>query len=202
MVTLVLLWLPSKFLNTVHSFRPIVDSVVVPSLLTSSATSLNSDVLGAAFCTPENVGERAFTPHLICVMKKGGNIRLNMMTVEDLGSGSVDIGKSIISETLPVEEFQGVDYEAPTLAMGNFPDAICCSLGNIIVVLLRASGAMIGYEFKKSSLSMIAKENVGHYIVDAVMRYSAIEGVAEVVMLLSDKENHKDGRIVSYFFRS
>jgi hypothetical protein len=51
-------------------------------------------------------------------------------------------------------------------------------------------------------LSLIALEGVGHYVIDAVMRYSAEVGGAEIVMLLSDEANPKDGRIVSFCFRS
>ena len=151
---------------------------------------------------PQNVDDGAFVPHLLSVVKVDASFKLTISALREPAPDSVALGGTILSEILPLAEFQGIDLEAPTLAMGNFPDAICCSLGSIIVVILRAMGAMVAYEFKNNDLQRIAKENVGHYVVDAVLRYSAIEGGAEVVMLLSDNENQKDGRIVSFYFRS
>jgi len=86
--------------------------------------------------------------------------------------------------------------------MGAFPEVLICSLGNIIVVIVRAAGFMIAYELKENALEAVVQENVGHYVIDAVMRFSAIEGGAEIVMLLSENENHKDGRIVTRNFRT
>jgi hypothetical protein len=130
-------------------------------------------------------------------------MRLLITDVVEPAPGSVGLGKEIVSEVLPIHDYKDSPLlDAPTLAMGVFPESMICSLGNIIVVLLRAKGVMLAYEYKNGAVRSIAKENIGHYVVDAVMRYSAIEGGAEIVMLLSDNYNHKDGRIASYYFRS
>lgn len=163
---------------------------------------LSRDVQGSAFCSPENSTTGPFLPHLALVVQDEGVLKLNILTVLEPETGTVALGEEVTSEILPTGDFEGPNLEPPTLAMGVFPDAMVCSLGNIVVVLLRGKGAMVAYELKNSGLHVIVKEDIGHYIIDAVMRYSAIEGGAEVVMLLSDNDNHKDGRIASFYFRS
>jgi hypothetical protein len=39
-------------------------------------------------------------------------------------------------------------------------------------------------------------------VVDAVMRYSAVEGGAEIVLLMSDSESRRDGRVGTFCFRT
>lgn len=129
-------------------------------------------------------------------------MKLNIMRIVEPSVGSVGLGESIIKEVLPLHEFKGTSFVPPILAMGHFPDVLICTLGNIIVVIVRSKGVLIAFEFHSGALKTIAKEEVRHYVVDAVMRYSAIEGGAEIVLLLSDNENHKDGRIASFNFRA
>lgn len=166
------------------------------------ALSSSSDAQGAAFCVPEEIEGTPFLPHLVQVIQDGDTLRLTFTAVVEPAPGSVGLGQEIVSEVLPTSEFKNSTLDPPTLAMGVFPEALICSLGNIIVVVLRTMGVMLAYELKNSGLKLIVNEDIGHYVVDAVMRYSVIEGGAEIVMLLSDNENHKDGRIASYYFRS
>lgn len=179
-----------------------LEAWIVPICGDSGAVLASSDTQGAAFCCPENIEGKPFLPHLVQVIKAGGVLDLTITSIVEPESGSVALGDLIVSEALPTADFQATHLEPPTLAMGVFPESMVCSLGNIIVVVLRNMGAMLAYEFKNNSVHLIAKEDLGHYVVDSVMRYSAIEGSAEIVMLLSDNDNHKDGRIASYFFRS
>jgi hypothetical protein len=74
--------------------------------------------------------------------------------------------------------------------MGSFPEAICCSLGNIVVIVIRRKRLIAALELEEDDdLSLIALEGVGHYVIDAVMRYYSEVGGAEIVMLLSDETN-------------
>jgi len=156
---------------------------------------------GAAFCLPEDVEGEAFLPHLVLVTKDSGDYKLTISTVLEPETGSITMGEVILSENLPKDP-ENLELTAPPLAMGAFPEVLICSLGNIIVVIVRAAGFMIAYELKENALEAVVQENVGHYVIDAVMRFSAIEGGAEIVMLLSENENHKDGRIVTRNFRT
>ena len=85
---------------------------------------------------------------------------------------------------------------------GTFPEILCCSLGTTVVVIVRRKGLVVAYELADSGLELIAQENVGHYVVDAVMRYNAAEGGAEIVLLMSDAENRRDGRVGTFCFRA
>ena len=163
---------------------------------------MRSDARGAAFCLPEDIVGGPFLPCLVQVVDHAEALRLTFTAVLEPTPGSVALGEVIISETLPTNDYKGSSLDPPTLAMGVFPEALICSLGKLIVVVCRTMGIMIAYEFKGNGVRLIAKEDIGHYVVDAVMRYSAIEGGAEIVMLLADNENPKDGRIASYHFRS
>lgn len=71
-----------------------------------------------------------------------------------------------------------------------------------MVVIVRRKGLVIAYELAETGLELIAQENVGHYVVDAVMRYSAVEGGAEIVLLMSDSDNRRDGRVGTFCFRA
>lgn len=184
-----------------------LEAWMVPICGDSGAVLASGDVQGAAFGLPENnKGDGPFLPHLVLVIKDGDDLKLNISTILEPEEGSVAVGEVITSEILPTSTGAAI-VDPPTLAMGVFPDVMVCTLGNIIVIVLRTTGTMIAYEFKTddnstSSVQLMTKEDVGHYVIDAVMRYSAIEGGAEIVMLLSDNDNHKDGRIVSHNFRS
>lgn len=143
-----------------------------------------------------------FAPNLVIVVNEQGSMKLCIMRIVEPSAGSVGLGGSIIKEDLPLDEFKDTSFVPPTLAMGHFPDVLICTLGNIIVVIVRSKGVVIAFEFQSGGLKTIAKQEICHYVVDAVMRYSAIEGGAEIVLLLSDNENHKDGRITSFNFRA
>jgi hypothetical protein len=135
-------------------------------------------------------------------MQDGNMMKLSICTILEDGA-LLSRGIEISYQPLDTDGLGSSILEAPTLAMGVFPYALVCSLGSFIVVLMRATGSMIAYQLQNDKkLILIAKENIGHYIVDAVMRYSAIEGGIEIVMLLSDTNNNKDGRIACYNFRS
>ena len=84
---------------------------------------------------------------------------------------------------------------------GTYPEVLCCSLGTTVVVIVRRKGLVVAYELADSGLELIAQENVGHYVVDAVMRYNASEGGAEIVLLMGDGENRRDGRVGTFCFR-
>jgi hypothetical protein len=129
-------------------------------------------------------------------------VYVNVMSLFEDKPGSVELGEVAVTIEVDMAGFEDIEYEAPVLAMGTYPAAICCSLANIVVVIIRSKGLVVAYELEDGDMSLIAHEGVGHYVIDAVMRYSEEVGGAEIVMLLSDTENPKDGRMVSFCFRS
>jgi len=179
-----------------------LESWIVPISGDSNAVQVSDDVMGSCLCRPPFVEQGPFLPLLVTVHNLEDGVYVNVLSVIELEEGSVELGEVEVTEMLDLSDFHDVDFDPPSLAMGSFPEAICCSLSNILVVIIRRKGLIAAFELEDDALSLIAQEGVGHYIVDAVMRYSAEVGGAEIVMLLSDTENPKDGRIVSFCFRS
>lgn len=179
-----------------------LEAWIVPVDGDSQAGQVSDDVMGACFCQPPFVEDGPFLPLLMTVHQLDEGIYVNVLSVTEPKKGSVQLGEIEVTRILEDAGFEDVDFEPPDLAMGSFPEAICCSLGNIVVIIIRRKGLIAAFELEEDDLSLIALEGVDHYVIDAVMRYSAEVGGAEIVMLLSDSENPKDGRMVSFCFRS
>lgn len=179
-----------------------LEAWIVPIEGDSKAGQVSDDVMGACFCQPPFVDDGPFLPLLVTVHQLEEGIYVNVISVTAPRKGSVQLGEIEVTRIIDDSDFAGIDLEPPALAMGSYPEALCCSLGNIVVVIIRRKGLVAAFELEEDDLSLIALEGVDHYVIDAVMRYSAEVGGAEIVMLLSDTENPKDGRMVSFCFRS
>jgi hypothetical protein len=162
----------------------------------SQTVCVSGHVLGAALSRLFNVGYDAFLPFIVTantlnesdVMVEIGPL------VEDPSSGNLVVSEWISRAVLDQQRVANVDFAPPTLAMGTLPEVLCCCHENIIVVCLRRKGLVAAYN---SELSLSRQEHVGSYIVDAALR-SGDEGIVEVILLLSDNDNPRDGRIVSF----
>lgn len=141
-------------------------------------------------------------PLLLFVLEAGEDLVVCVSAVtetSEVSIGLTDVMTDALIELAPYHEF---DFEPPTLAMGTWPEVLCCSLGTTIVIIVRRKGLVVAYELAETGLELIAQENVGHFVVDAVMRYSALEGGAEIVLLMSDSQNPRDGRVGTFCFRT
>jgi hypothetical protein len=179
-----------------------LEAWIVPIDGDSQAGQVSDDVMGACFCQPALVEDGPFLPLLVTAHQLDEGVYVNVISVTEPKIGSCQLGEIEVTRVIDDAGLEGVDFEPPAMAMGSFPEAICCSLGNIIVVIIRRKGLIAAFELEEDDLSLIALEGIGHYVIDAVMRYSAEVGGAEIVMLLADDKNPKDGRIVSFCFRS
>jgi hypothetical protein len=179
-----------------------LEAWLVPICGDSQAVIVFEDVMGACFCQPPFVDDGPFLPLLVTAHQEDEGMFVNVLSISEPSEGSIHLGNVEATEEVDLTGYEDVDYEPPPLAMGTAPDAICCSLANIVVVIIRRKGLIVAFELDDGEITLIASEDVGHFIIDAVMRYSAEVGGAEVVMLLADNENPKDGRIVSFCFRS
>lgn len=179
-----------------------LEAWIVPVDGDSQAGQVSDDVMGACFCQPPYVEDGPFLPLLMTVHQLDEGIYVNVLSVTEPRKGSVKLGEIEVTRVIEETGYEDVNYDPPDLAMGSFPEAICCSLGNIVVIVIRRKGLIAAFELEEDDLSLIALEGVGHYVIDAVMRYSSEVGGAEIVMLLSDEDNPKDGRMVSFCFRS
>jgi len=169
----------------------------------SQALQVPFDLLGACLCQPLNIEDgQAFLPMLVTVSFQDNLLSVNVISIVDSKNGSLALGEVVANQVVEEYDMDNVDFEPPALAMGPFPEAICVSLSNIIVVVMRRKGFVAAFEYEGDELNIIAIESVDHFVIDSVMRYSPDVGGAEIVMLLSDINNPKDGRIVSFCFRS
>jgi hypothetical protein len=169
----------------------------------SKPKPLPSNILGACLCQPLYVDyAEPFLPILVTVESIDGQLTVNAVTIKEPKDGSISLADVVASQVIEDFDAGGSDFVPPALAMGPLPEALCVSLSNIVVVILRRKGLVAAFEYEENELNIIAMEFVDHFVIDAVMRYSSDIGGAEIVMLLSDSDNGKDGRIVSFCFRS
>ena len=183
-----------------------LEAWVVPIAGDSQADLVSNDVLGACFCLPPYMEEvDAFFPLLIIAEQEEEGIVVSIVSLFEPEPGGVEIGEVETSVLIDDREYEDLEFEPPALAMGTYPEVICCSLANIAVVIVRRKGMIVACEvdeMEQGGLQLIAQENVGHFVIDAVMRYSVTEGGVEIVMLLADNDDPKDGRMVSFCFRA
>lgn len=176
---------------------------LLPILGDSKPRPLPSNILGACFCQPLFIDDtEPFLPILITVATNDDQLTVSAISLKEPKDGSVFLSDIITSQVIDDYDAASTDFAPPALAMGPLPEALCVSLSNIVVVVLRRKGLVAAFEFDENGLNIIAMECVDHFVIDAVMRYSSDIGGAEIVMLLSDNNNEKDGRIVSFCFRS
>lgn len=139
---------------------------------------------------------------MVFVVEADDDLVVCVSAVTEAGDASVGLTEVMTDALIELGPYQEMDFEPPTLAMGTYPEVLCCSLAGTIVVIIRRKGLVVAYELAETGLELIAQENVGHYVVDAVMRYSAVEGGAEIVLLMSDADNPRDGRVGTFCFRT
>jgi hypothetical protein len=179
-----------------------LEAWITPIAGDSEPVLVSDDVMGACLCQPLDVENSPFLPLLVTVHNIDGCILVNIITIVEATEGSISLGDVVTSHEIDTSEVSQVDFPLPALAMGSLPEVLCLSLSNIIVVILRRQGIVTAFDLEEEDLDLIAQECVGHYIIDAVLRFSVEAGGAEIVMLLSDAENLKDGRIVSFCFHA
>ena len=139
---------------------------------------------------------------LFVIESDDGDLVVCISAITEAVESSIGLTDVMTDALIEMAPYEGMDYEPPTLAMGTWPEVLCCSLGSTIVIIARRKGLVVAYELADTGLELIAQENVGHYVVDAVMRYSAVEGGAEIVLLMSDADNPRDGRVGTFCFRT
>ena len=116
--------------------------------------------------------------------------------VQDPSTGELAVAELSIGAIIDLSSVRRVAFSPPGLAMVGWPEVICCSCGGIIVACIRRKGLVVAYDCKEE-LSLIRQDHVGNYIVDAALRKGVGEVDVELVLLLADSENQRDGFVVS-----
>mmetsp|Transcript_8689 Transcript_8689/g.25730 ORF Transcript_8689/g.25730 Transcript_8689/m.25730 type:complete len:145 (+) Transcript_8689:4739-5173(+) len=141
-------------------------------------------------------------PLMVFVVEENEELIVCVSAVTQEGENSIGLTDVMTDALIEQGPYRSFDFEPPTLAMGTYPEVLCCSLGSTVVVIVRRKGIVAAFELGDSGLELIAQENVGQYVVDAVMRYNSAEGGAEIVLLMSDANNRRDGRVGTFCFRA
>jgi len=179
-----------------------LEAWLVPVCGDSQVISASYEILGACLCQPPGLELEPFMPLMLFVVEENKELIVCVSAVTQEGENSIGLTEVMTDALIEQGPHRSFDFEPPTLAMGTYPEVLCCSLGTTVVVIIRRKGIVVAYELAESGLELIAQENVGHYVVDAVMRYNASEGGAEIVLLMSDAENRRDGRVGTFCFRA
>eukprot|EP00531_Pseudo-nitzschia_arenysensis_P008969 CAMPEP_0116119166 /NCGR_PEP_ID=MMETSP0329-20121206/2493_1 /TAXON_ID=697910 /ORGANISM="Pseudo-nitzschia arenysensis, Strain B593" /LENGTH=1930 /DNA_ID=CAMNT_0003612843 /DNA_START=102 /DNA_END=5893 /DNA_ORIENTATION=- len=166
-----------------------LEAWLVPVCGDSQVVCASYEILGACLCQPPGLEYEAFMPLLLFVVEEKNELVVCVSAVTQEGENSIGLTEVMTDALIEQGPYASFDFEPPSLAMGTYPEVLCCSLGTTVVVIVRRKGLVVAYELADSGLELIAQENVGHYVVDAVMRYNAAEGGAEIVLLMGDAEN-------------
>jgi hypothetical protein len=179
-----------------------LEAWILPIVGDSKPVLVSDDVMGACLCQPLDVEDRPFLPLVVTVHKIDGSVHVNVVSIVEPNAGSISLGNVVASQEIDILEGEQKSFPPPVLAMGTLPEALCISCSNIIVVILRRQGIIAAFELEEQELDLIAQERVDHFVIDAIMRFSVEAAGAEIIMLLSDTENLRDGRIVSFCFHA
>lgn len=164
---------------------------------------LSDSVSGACLCMPITEPTEVGLPLAAMVECEGEtDAFVSILPLVEAASGSFAPAGVRANFLVDLSSYAKDELAAPAFSMGTLPEVLCLSLSNILVVIFRRKGLVVAFEIEDEGLSLIAEECVEHFVADGVMRFSAELGGLELVMLLVDGENNKDGRVVSFSFRA
>jgi hypothetical protein len=158
---------------------------------------ISPNVLGAAlYHHPMPVVGR-FLPYVVYVLEdEACRFHLNVHELHEDKNMSNDVtlvlGDVKGSVLLDVHD---ASFDAPPLSMGSSPEALCCCHDSFIVAIIRKQGLVFAYNFTSGNLSLVGRIMLGHYVVDAAIRCGNSDNKVELVALLCDSDDSKDGRL-------
>jgi len=183
--------------STASSGTPL-EAWLMPVCGDSRSLCVSSNVLGAAFFRPYVMSD-AFLPLLVTAdkMREKEIIIEVQPLVESISTGSLGVGDVLTCVIIDQRKVRKTNLTPPTLAMGTWPEVFICCYENLIIATIRRKGLLVAYEFSDGDLVLVRTDFFDHYVVDAAVRGGTHEGEAEVVLLLADSDNPRDGRVVS-----
>ena len=176
-----------------------LEAWLMPVAGDSRPVCVSSNLLGAALFRPYQLTD-AFLPLMVTADKMNEKeVILEVQPlVSSLSASSLGVGDVLTCAIVDQRRVRKVNLTPPTLAMGTWPEVFICCIENLVVATLRRKGLVVAYEFRDGHLVLIRQELVQHYVVDAGLRPGLKEGEAEVVLLLSHRDNPRDGEVVSF----
>jgi len=164
-----------------------------------SALCISNVIVGAALYLPTSVTPPShFLPYVITISKDVTS--QYVLDIEDLveQSGTLDRGNIIASIVLDVSDANKDElFEPPSMSMGSTPEVLCCCHEGFIAVAIRREGLVVVYDFSTDNLALVGQSRLGQYIVDAAIRSNNVDTEAELILLLCESDDPKDGRIAN-----
>lgn len=185
--------------SAASSGTPLEACWLMPVAGDSRPVCVSSNLLGAALFRPYQLSD-AFLPLMVTADKMNEKeVTLEVQPlVSSLSASSLGVVDVLTCAIVDQRRVRMVNLTPPTLAMGTWPEVFICCIENLVVATLRRKGLVVAYEFRDGDLVLIRQELVSHYVVDAGLRPGVKEGEAEVVLLLSRRDNPRDGEVVSF----
>lgn len=178
-----------------------VEAWCLPVYGTSEPLCLSEDILGAALFRPPGLEYgQAFLPHLVMAFRGENNddvivevLQLQLDESNNFEKGSV-VTRTVVEKVLSNDSS---DIPEPTMAMGTLPPVLCCCIGDHVVVVVRNIGFVSVYELIGEVMSPVGQKDTGQFVIDAAVRAGTSEEETEIVLLLCDTENTKDGSVAT-----
>ena len=171
-----------------------------PKLLCVSTVAL-----GGALMVPPNVSKSdPFLPYVVSVnMDVMSKLVLDVERLNNATSEGLIRGEIVSSTVLDIGDSFDEKFDPPPLSMGSTPEVLCCTLADFIVAVVRREGTVFAFNFSNDAgLVPVGSSRLGQYIVDATLRSGSEAGVVEVVLLLCENEDPKDGRVATITMRA
>ena len=168
----------------------------------SNTLKVSPNVLGAALFSTFSDGNStdSFEPLLVTVSEGQDKISI---TVEIfilsmvIATKVLQKGPLYTQATLDFNMQDGKHIPEPAMAMGTLPQAFCLCCGEYVVVILRAVGVLFTLIRVDNKLSCVGKQELDHFVVEAAIRHGKEYGTVEIIALLCEQTNLKDGRIIT-----
>lgn len=168
----------------------------------SNALKVSSNVLGAALFSTFSDGNStdSFEPFLVTVSedqdKTSITVEIFVLSMA-IATKVLEKGPLYAKTKLDFDMKYGTYIPEPAMAMGTLPQAFCLCCGQYVVIILRAMGILFALIRDNNKLSCIGKQELDHFVVEAAIKHGKEDGTVEVIALLCEQENLKDGRIVT-----
>ena len=166
----------------------------------SGLLCLSNLILGAALYRPEYATSSPshYLPYVITISK---DVTAQfVLDIEDLveESGTLHRGNIIASTVLDMGNANlDESFEPPAMSMGPSPEVLCCCHDGFIAVVIRRQGLVFVYDFSSGNLALVGQSRLGQYVVDAAIRPVNVDAEAELVLLLCESDDPKDGRVAT-----
>lgn len=161
---------------------------------------LSEDVLGASLLKEDSSEVGAFEP-LAVVISAAEDVSTEKVNLDifkiaiDEELETIFCGEKVTHQDITFDSEDLLD--APTMAMGTSPLAFSLCCNNYVIVILRDLGYLVAYRFEDNQLELVNDTKLGSYVVDAAVKVQSESGGIDIVTLVCDESNVRDGRIVT-----